>query len=59
MVLCILTQLRAEIAAAATLEQRTQSFTIVLKGSVADATPLSVRSRLNGRPVGHRIFFIP
>ena len=38
--LCVLTQLRAEIAVAATLEQRTQSFTIVLKGSVADATPL-------------------
>ena len=38
--LSILTQLRAEIAVAAALEQRTQSFTIVLKGSVADATPL-------------------
>ena len=38
--LCVLTQLRAEIAAATALEQRTQSFTIVLKGSVADAAPL-------------------
>ena len=38
--LCLLTQLRAEIVVAAALEQRTQSFTIVLKGSVADATPL-------------------
>src|SRR4030095_11109251 len=38
--LCILSQLRAQIAVAAALEQRTQSFTIVLKGSVTNATPL-------------------
>ena len=40
MLLCVLAQIRPETAVAATLEQRTQSFTIVLKGSVADATPL-------------------
>ena len=38
--LYVLTQFRAEIAIAAGLEQRMQSFTIVLQGSVADATPL-------------------
>ena len=40
MLLCGLIQLRAEIAVAAALEQRTQSFTIALQGSVADAMPL-------------------
>ena len=40
MLLCVLAQIQPERAAAAALEQRTQSFTIVLKGSVADATPL-------------------
>jgi len=36
----ILTQAAAAVPAKAALEQRTQSFTIVLQGSVADVTPL-------------------
>ena len=40
MLLSVLTQLRPGIAVAAALEQRTQSFTIALQGSVTDATPL-------------------
>ena len=40
MLLPVLTQLRPGIAVAAALEQRTQSFTIALQGSVTDATPL-------------------
>ncbi len=38
--LCGLAQIRPAIAVPAVLEQRTQSFTIVLKGSIADVTPL-------------------
>ncbi len=36
----VLTLLRCEIGVAGSLEQRTQSFTILLQGSVAEATPL-------------------
>jgi hypothetical protein len=38
--LCGLTQIRPVVAVPAVPEQRTQSFTIVLKGPVADVTPL-------------------
>ena len=38
--LCVLLQIRPGTAVGATLEQRTQSFTIGLNGSVADVTPL-------------------
>jgi hypothetical protein len=37
---CVLMQNPAATAVAAALEQRTQSFTIALKGSVAEVTPL-------------------
>lgn len=40
MVFCTLTHISAHIAVSSTLEQRTQSFTILLQGSVADAIPL-------------------
>ncbi len=40
MLLCGLTQLRPDAAIAAAFEQRTQSFTIVLKGPVAEVAPL-------------------
>src|SRR5215468_3182337 len=40
MVFSVLTHISAQIAVSATLEQRRQSFTILLQGSVADAMPL-------------------
>jgi hypothetical protein len=39
-VFCTLTHISAQIAVSATLEQRTQSFTILLQGSATEATPL-------------------
>jgi hypothetical protein len=38
--LCVLTHICLQTAVAASLEQRTQSFTILLQGSIADAMPL-------------------
>jgi hypothetical protein len=56
----ILTQAAAAGPANARLEQRAQSFTIVLLGSVADVTPLFGPVReAEWAPVGRLVSFIP